>query len=47
MPTKSWAQNPKGKSKLEDLYIVGGIMLFIFCLFNDIVTQTDDTAPSD
>ena len=27
--------------------MVGGIMLFIFCLFKDIVSQSDDTAPSD
>jgi hypothetical protein len=47
MPTKSWAQNLKGNSHLEDLDMVGGIMLFIFCLFNDIVTQSDDTDPSD
>ena len=35
------------KSHLEDLDMVGGIMLFIFCLLNDIVTQSDDTTPSD
>jgi hypothetical protein len=46
MPTKSWAQNLKGKSHLEDLDMTGGI-LFIVCLFNDVVTQSDDTTPND
>ena len=47
MPTKPWAQNLKEKRHLENLDMVGGIMLFIVCLFNDVLTQSEDTAPSD